>query len=181
VLLVYVLPSTTFGPIPVRVVLIGALAGVLLLEVLRHLAGWELPTIRPHEERRVASFALYAIGLVIAVLAFPEAVAVAVVLGAAFIDPLLGELRLWNDSLPQTMAAGALVYFLIAAPALYLVGHFEWAVAAGLGLVAAVIGVAVEGPVSLVPLDDDLTMTILPGAVLTILLLGAAATGHSLG
>jgi hypothetical protein len=176
VLLVYVLPPTIFGPVPVRVVLVAALIGVLLLEVLRHRAGWELPTIRPHEHRRIASFALYAIGLVFAVLVFPEAVAVAVILGAALIDPLLGELRLHGGPIGSITAAGALAYFALAGPALYLLGHHGLVPSAILGAVAAFLGVAAEGPTSWVPLDDDLAMIVVPGLALTaILLLGSWA------
>ncbi|HTT26377.1 MAG TPA: hypothetical protein VMH90_05395, partial [Thermoplasmata archaeon] len=144
VLLVYVLPANTFGPVPVRVVLLLALAGVLLLELLRRQAGWELPTIRPHEHTRIASFALYAVGLVVAVLVFPEPVAVASVLGAAIVDPLLGELRLIGWTRLRVSCVGLLTYFVLAGGALALLGAVTWPAAAALGAVGAAIAVGVE-------------------------------------
>jgi hypothetical protein len=170
VLLVYVLPSNTFGPVPVRVVLVAALVGVLLLEVLRRRAGWELPTIRPHEHAHVASFALYAIGLVLAVLLFPEPVAIAVVLGAALVDPLRGELRLWRVSGTALWLPGFVVYAGLAATTFVYLGHYDVARAAGATLIVALVGVELEGPTSPIPLDDDLAMTVIPGALLTLLL-----------
>jgi hypothetical protein len=177
VLLVYVLPSNTFGPIPVRVVLVAALLGVLLLEVLRRRAGWELPTIRPHEHARIASFALYAIGLVLAVLLFPEPVAVAVVLGAALVDPLRGELRLRRCSAATLWFSGFVLYAALAAPTFVLLGRYDWVRAAGATLIVSIVGVEMEGPNAPIPFDDDLTMTIVPGALLTFLLWAAMVHG----
>ncbi|HLY76742.1 MAG TPA: hypothetical protein VKT21_02510, partial [Thermoplasmata archaeon] len=93
VLFYYVLPRTLIAWFTAEDLLLIALGLVLLLEVLRWTAGAELPTIRPYEKRRVASYTFYAVALVAAVLLFPLPVALVVVLGTAFVDPLIGELR----------------------------------------------------------------------------------------
>lgn len=169
VLAYYVLPSDFFLVAPNEVVLLLALGAVLLLEVLRHLAGWELPTIRPHERDRVASFAWYALALTGAVLLFPRPVATVVVLGTALIDPVAGEVRLMGRR-----ALYPLVPFAAYAGIAFgvLAGAFGWTLggAAGAALLAAALGVAAEFPKH--PLvDDDLAMTIVPALGLAALLL----------
>ena len=168
VLVYFVLPPDVFVLAPNEVVLLLALGLVLVLEALRHFAGWELPTIRPHERDRIASYAWYAISLTAAVLVFAEPVAVVVVLGTALIDPLAGELRL----LPRRglypfapFAAYAAIAFAV------LVGAFGWGAhgAAAAALVAGALGVAAEFPKH--PLvDDDLAMTFVPALGLTALI-----------
>ncbi|MCI4357835.1 MAG: hypothetical protein L3J95_05695 [Thermoplasmata archaeon] len=179
VLLYYLVPSGFFRVLPNPAVLLLALAVILLVELLRWKAGLELPTIRPFEVGRIASFAYFAVAVVAAVLFFPKPVAVAVVLGTALIDPLIGELRLIRSKPTAYPAAPLVAYALIAFLALRWVGN--WTVlsavlAAGL---AALLAVGVER-VRYRHLDDDLTMTLVPGIALTILLLvtpGAAVLG----
>lgn len=169
VLLIFVVPNGVFGPVPPVDVLLAALAVLLALEALRYTGHLDLPTIRPHERGRVASFAYYGVGLVIAVLAFPKPIAVVAVLGAALVDPLLGELRIRGTRKGLTAAVGGAVYLGIALAALLLIARPPIPDAVGLAALGAVIAVAVEGPGSVVPLDDDLAMTVLPGAALAVL------------
>jgi hypothetical protein len=165
VLVYFVVPSGFFVVVSKEVVLLVALAAVGGIEVLRLGFGVELPTIRGYEARRPASFVFYAVGLVVAVLLFPEPIAVAVVLGTAFVDPLAGELRSsarWRRFQP---ALPLVVYFALAATALAVVGPWPWPDAVGLGALASVVGVAVERW-RFRWLDDDLTMTVVPALVL---------------
>jgi hypothetical protein len=165
-----VLPSDVFVVVSKEDVLLAALAIVLALEALRHLAHWELPTIRPYESHRIASFAFYAIALVAALLLFPRPIAAAVILGTAFIDPLLGELRLRSDRFASTAVPGGVAYAAIAFVAMGAFGGGWTVPVAGLALLAAVLAVAAEWP-TWGPLDDDLAMTLVPGAVLTVAVL----------
>ena len=167
VLLVYVLPRNFFLVVPTDVALVLALAMVLSLELLRHAAGLQMPTIRDREQRTVASFAFFAIGLSLAVLVFPRFIAIPVVLGVVLVDPLLGELRVRHWPLRVVQGIGVGVYLGIAAPLLALFGGVPilWSLAGGLA--AAVCAVALEGPEALLPLDDDLTMSLVPGLLLT--------------
>ena len=166
VLAYYVLPPQFFLVLPTESVLVLALIAVLAIELVRLLGGVEVPTIREYERRRMASYAWYGIALVVAVLIFPKPVAIAVVLGTALVDPLIGELRQsaaayarWYPWLP------VLVYLALAVLPLmwYGWGPVRSAAAAA---VAGVVAVAVERP-KVAEVDDDLAMTILPAVVLT--------------
>lgn len=172
-----ILPPDVFVVLTTEEVLLAALALVLGIEVLRHLAHWELPTIRPYESHRIASFAFYAIALVAALLLFPRPIAAAVILGTAWIDPLLGELRLRWTGVAHTVAPGFAAYALVAGVALVAFGA-PWTFAVlGLALLGAAMAVAAEWP-TWGPLDDDLAMTLAPGAVLTVLVLAAPSLLH---
>jgi hypothetical protein len=168
VLVYYLLPAGFFWILPNSAVLLLALFVVLGLEILRWAGRLELPTIRAFEHRRLASFAYFAIALVAAVLLFPEAIAVAVVLGAALVDPLIGELRLRPSRRWAYPAVPLLAYGAIAVWALGSVGAWSWASALLLGAIAAGVAVGVER-LRYRHLDDDLTMTLLPGIVLAVL------------
>jgi dolichol kinase len=170
VLLVYVLPTGFFVVLPTDIVLLIALAMVLSLEVLRHKAGLQMPTLRPHEAKRIASFAFFAVGLTLAVLLFPQVVAIVVVLGAVLIDPLMGELRLLKLRPLSVRAAGVAGYLAIALPCFLVLGGWSGFDAVGAGIGAAVVATQFEGPQSPIPLDDDLAMVLVPGLLLTTVL-----------
>lgn len=162
----YVLPTRTFVVVSTEQLLLLGLAVVLGLEGLRLARLIEIPTIRHYETDRPASYAFYAVAIVAAILVFPEPIAVAVVLGTATVDPLVGELRLRGPSARRWYPGGPLVaYAALAALALVGVGH--WAAlptVVGAG-VAAVIAVAAERP-KIGGVDDDLAMTLAPAAAL---------------
>jgi len=165
VLLYYVVPGNFFVVAPKQDVLLGALAAALLLEALRHTVGLELPTIRPYEEHRIASFVFYAIALAGAILLFPLPIAVAVVLGTAFVDPIAGGLR-ESESMRRLypyLPFG--VYAGLAFVGLGIIGRWSVGWAVPLALLAAAIGLAAEYPKSRW-VDDDLAMTFAPALVL---------------
>ncbi len=168
VLVLFVLPRDVFGVLPTDTVLLIALAAVLVLEALRRTAGWELPTIRAHEQGRVASYAYFAIGLSAAALLFPRTAAVIAILGAATIDPLLGELRARGLPTRRAAAIGLVVYAGMAVALLAVLGGWTVPDALAGGVLAGAVAIAVEGPGALLPLDDDLAMPLLPGLLLAI-------------
>jgi hypothetical protein len=169
VLLYFVLPRRLIGWFTTEELLLIGLGLVLLLELLRWTLGVELPTIRSYERARIASYTFYAVALVVAVLLFPLPVALVVVLGTAFVDPLIGEIRhsdRWRSTYPWFPGA---VYVLLGASSLILATHwspFAAVLAAG---IAGVIALAVERP-RIPQLDDDLAMTLVPGLVLVALI-----------
>jgi hypothetical protein len=165
VLLYYLIPENFFLLAPKWVVLLAALALVLCLEGLRHVAGLELPTICAYEQRRVASFAFFAIALVLAVLLFPIPVAAAVVLGTALVDPLAGELRVARVGPVAQWGVPIAAYFGLALAGLTLIGRWPTGLSIGIALIAAPIAIAVERPKGRW-LDDDLLMTLVPAVVL---------------
>ena len=164
-LVYYVLPDGFFVIAPKDVIVLAALAAACLLEGLRHAIGFDLPMIRPYEDRRIASFVFYAIALAGAVLLFPVPIAAAVILGTALVDPIAGELRLssrhrtWYPGLPFV------AYSVLAFVGLSLIGGWpvDWAIP--LALVAAAVGLAAEYP-KIPWVDDDLAMTFVPALVL---------------
>ncbi|MCI4348707.1 MAG: hypothetical protein L3J93_00585 [Thermoplasmata archaeon] len=166
VLVYYLLPTGFFVVLPNSRVLLLALFLVLLLEALRILGRIELPTIRPHEHERVASFAYYAVALVAAVLLFPEPIAIAVVLGTAIVDPVIGELRRLPKPRPAQPVLPLLVYSGLAFAALRGIGGWGVHPAILATGIAAVAAVGIES-LRMRSLDDDLTMTLVPGVILT--------------
>jgi hypothetical protein len=176
VLVYYIVPAGALLVVTTRELLVLGLAGVLILEGLRLARLVEIPTIRDYETSRPASYAYYAVALVAALLFFPEAIAVAVVLGTACIDPLIGELRIaplpyrgWYPALP------VLVYAALALIALFLVGGWSPARSVLGAGVAAVLAIVVERP-KIGGVDDDLAMTLVPAlALLAIALIGPGA------
>jgi hypothetical protein len=169
ILLYYVIPRHLVGWFTTADLLLLGLALVIALEILRWTAGVELPTIRPYEKKRIASYTFYAVALVAAVLLFPAPVAFVVVLGTAFVDPLVGELRLsdrWRSTYPWFPGV---VYVLLGAGALILAGHWPAFAAVTFAGIGAVVALAAERP-KIPNVDDDLAMTLLPALVLLGLL-----------
>jgi hypothetical protein len=167
VLVYYFLPTNFFLVAPKAYVLLAALAAVLVLEVLRHSARLELPTLRPYEQRRVASYAFFAIALVAAVLIFPEPVGAAVVLGTALVDPLAGELRAARVRSTTLWAVPAVAYAGLAFVGLWAVGRWPLLDSAVLAVVVAPLAIAVERP-KYHWVDDDLAMTFAPAVALYV-------------
>ncbi|MCI4347141.1 MAG: hypothetical protein L3J97_00795 [Thermoplasmata archaeon] len=170
VLLYYMLPSNVVGGFTREELLLTALGLVLVLELLRWAGGVELPTIRTYERARIASYVFYAIALVAAVLLFPLPIALVVVLGTAFVDPLIGELRLSPRMRSTYPWFPGVVYVLLGSGALILGTHWPPFPAVIFAGVAGVVALAVERP-KIRDLDDDLAMTLVPALVLAAMTL----------
>jgi dolichol kinase len=165
VLAYYLVPTDFFVVAPKEYVLLAVLGVALLLELLRHVAGLQLPTIRPYEEHRVASFVFYAVALAGAILLFPLPIAAAVILGVAWVDPLVGELRLRGARGAYLWGVPVVAYFLLAVVGMAVLGGWPLVDTLGLAVLAALLGVASERP-KLPWLDDDLAMTFVPALAL---------------
>ncbi len=172
VLFYYLLPPGFFVVVSKEVALVLALLFVLVLEVFRQFAGLELPTIRPYERDRVASFAFFAIAIVGAILIFPEPIAAAVVLGTALVDPLVGELRGARAGPVTLWVAPIVAYAVLAFVGLAFIGRAPLVESLGLAAIAAPIAVAVERPKSRW-MDDDLVMTFVPALAMVAVLVVA--------
>ena len=165
VLVYYAIPTNFFVLLPKDEVLVAALLVMFGLEALRHAVGLELPTIRPYESRRVASFVFYSLALVIAVLVFPLPIGAAVVLGTAVVDPLAGELRRGSRPTAVTVGVPLAVYWGLALIGMAAIGRWPVVGAAALAALAAGIAVAAERP-KWPWVDDDLAMTLAPALAL---------------
>jgi len=165
VLVYYALPTDFFVIAPKADILLAAFAALLVLEALRHTAGLELPTIRPYESHRIASFVFFALALVLAVLLLPLPIGAAVVLGTSIVDPVAGELRRQSASPVLTVGIPLGAYGLLAFVGLVAIGGWPAGPSALLAVVAAPLAVAAERP-KWPWVDDDLVMTFVPGLFL---------------
>ena len=161
ILIYYLVPPDLLGPIPNFVLLLLALAAIFVLEALRLRGTIEIPTMRPYEQHRPASYAYFALALVLAILLFPPPIAAAVVLGTSLIDPLIGELRRsasYREAHPWIPFA---LYTAFAFTA--FIGFGAWAPvpALSLAVLAAVLALLAERP-KWTLVDDDLAMTLVP-------------------
>jgi len=170
-LVYYALPTGFFVIAPKEYVLLAALAAVLVVEVLRHAVGLELPTIRPYEVGRVGSFAIFGTAIVIAILLFPLPIGCAAVLGTAIADPLAGELRTSSRFRHVDVLVPFGAYTFLAFVGLALLGRWPAIPSVGLALLAAAIAIAVERP-KVWWYDDDFAMTLVPAVVLYLLAVG---------
>ena len=165
VLVYYLFPDNFFVIAPKVDILLAVLAFVIVLEILRHTAGLQLPTLRPYEVHRVASFVFYSLALVLAIVLFPLPIAAAVILGTSIVDPLLGELRQERASPVLAVGIPLGAYGGLAFLGLVAVGGWPAGPSAVLAAAAAPLAVAAEWPKS--PwVDDDLVMTLVPGLFL---------------
>ncbi|QLH75011.1 MAG: hypothetical protein HPY73_05865 [Methanomassiliicoccales archaeon] len=138
------------------------LASVLVFEMVRRLTGLDIVGLRKYEKWRMAAYAWAAIGLTIVFLTMPFEVAVPAVIGMAWVDPLIGELRSRREDLyPQFPMA---VYFSLTLISL--------TVLVGLDL-ATFIAAAISAPFAIWVerqmfwrLDDDLTMMVFPALLI---------------
>ncbi len=166
-LIYFVLPEEFFLVLPKWEVLLVALAAVWAIEGVRLAFRFDLPMLRPYEERRVASYAFYAIALVGAVLLFPEPIAASVILGTALVDPVAGELRRAGA---RRLYPGVpfVMYTVLALVGLAVLGAWPIAPALALAGIAAVVALAAEYP-KIPWFDDDLSMTFAPAIALYVL------------
>lgn len=168
VLVYYLLPPNVLFGVPNFMIPLLALAAVLVLEALRLTGYVEIPVIRSYEAHRLASYAYFAIAMVVSVLLFPEPIAAAVILGTAVADPLAGELRRSARFRRWYPFAPYVVYVGLATVALLGVGRYPVGSAFGLSVLAGILAMAAEWP-KWGTVDDDLAMTLVPGVVLGLL------------
>ncbi len=154
------------------VLLVGFLCAVIAFESVRLAKGWKLFGLRPHETKQIASFVWAAAGITATLWLFPVEVATAALVGMALVDPLAGTLRAAGARDRITLSSCTLAYFVIALPALGLLGDLAF-----LGCVAvAAVGAALAIPSEWfdVPyVDDDFLMLVVPAigmAALTLVL-----------
>jgi len=151
----YLLPSDMYGSgLPRELVVLAFLVPVLAVEAYRLARRPKIPGLRENEEKRVSAVAWGAVGLAVSFVFFPQRLVVPCVLGMAFVDPLIGELRPgWPKCYPYLPAA---VYFLIC-----LACGLGWAIS----ILATVVALAAEAP-KLPQIDDDFRMLMAPLAAL---------------
>jgi len=143
---------------------------IIIIEYLRLKNKFELVGMRDYEQTRVAGFVWFATGTSILFIftemgAFPQSIAIATIIMAAYTDPVIGEA---NRNLGGNwgLGLGFLCAFLIYVS---VIGSIFYSV------MGALVAVIVERP-KLKWFDDDLAMQIFPAAILSILWLSGLGT-----
>ncbi len=120
--------------------------------------------MRAYERGRVASYAYFAVATGALLLLFPQPIAVPCLVGAALLDPVIGEFRSRGRTRLGVILATTLGL------ALFIL--LDWSIlASSVATLAILTGELVTIPY----LDDDFLMPILPALALTVLL--AAGVG----
>lgn len=159
VLVYYHLPGEILG-LDRRFALVMFMVGVLMVDGLRLMYGWSIPGTRPFERRRISSASWAGFGFMLAFLLFPEHLVVPVILGMAWVDPLMGELRSAGRFHPLPAGLGAYIPLFVLVHGVFYPGY-GWGLTAVLGSLAGISAVLIEnyGPIWL---DDDISMVLLP-------------------
>ena len=139
---------------------------IITIEYLRLKNKFELVGIRDYEQTRVAGFVWFVSGTFIIFIftelgAFPQSIAIATIIMAAYTDPVIGEANRklgGNWGLGIGFFCGFLIYMAVLGSIFY-------------SSIGALVAVIVEKP-KLKWFDDDLAMQIFPAAILSILWLG---------
>jgi hypothetical protein len=99
------------------------LSGVLIVEGWRLKSGRHIFGMRAYEEKRVSALAWFSVGMSMALLLFEMHFVVPVVIGMAFVDPLIGEIKRRNKILYPPLPL--LVYGIIVFSCLFILAELS--------------------------------------------------------
>ena len=139
-------------------------------ELVRLRRGLRVPGLRQHESNAIASFAWAAAGITIGLWLLPMELATPVLVGLALVDPMAGELRRITPARVPQVGLPALAYFVICLSALIVMSETGFTLSLLVSLSGALSAVGIER-LHIRYIDDDLLMVIVPGAVMSTLLL----------
>ncbi|MFA5313292.1 MAG: hypothetical protein WC375_08285 [Methanomassiliicoccales archaeon] len=146
--------------------LIFLLMMVFLFETIRRISGLNVVGLRNYERMRMAAYAWAALGLTFVFLTMPFEVAVPAVIGMAWVDPLIGELRTRKSELYPGVPIA--VYFSLTLIALtLLLGLNVWTFIAAAASAPAAVWVEKQ---RFWKLDDDMTMMVMPAVLIWVIL-----------
>lgn len=138
----------------------------LAVEALRLKTGKVFFGLREYEEKRVSAFAWFAIGMSIALLWFEMVYVVPVVIGMAFTDPLIGEIKLKNERLYPVLPF--VIYGMIMFLCLLILSEMKIGLLILLTFVATFFAIPAERW-EIKYIDDDFLMIVIPLIALTAL------------
>lgn len=142
-LIYYFIPSTLFfSPYDKNYAMLVALICVFEFEYIRVAKNWQIPGLRPYEKYRFSAVFWSAIGLFICYLMCPYFVGIPVVVAAALVDPLMGELRRKHSRFSHLI--GFIVYFLIFFVSLAFFSNLSSFHITVICLTTAVVGIVCE-------------------------------------
>jgi len=163
-LVYYLLPDKIFW-IPKEVLVLIVLFAVLLLEAVRLFTGRIFFGLREYERGQISAYAWAAIGLTAALFFFPMPLVICSVVGLAWTDPLIGEMRK-KRKMRYYPALPFIMYFLIVATSLILFSDIHLISVLIIGIVGSIVAISAEKPKT--PVDDDFLMLIVPLVVMTL-------------
>lgn len=143
---------------------------IAAFETVRLWKGMTFLGLRHHERDSIASFAWAAAGITIGLWLLPMELATPVLVGLAFVDPLAGELRRATRSTTWQLGLPVAVYTAICLSALIALSELSLPLMCLISLSGAVSAVGIER-LHVRYLDDDFLMVVVPGAVMSTLLL----------
>lgn len=150
---------------PQKIIHIGILAFVFfvfLFEKLRIRTRLVMFGQRLNEASRVSSFAWTMLSIAIILFFVPVHFAIPLVATCAFVDPLMGELRLHQVNKKIVIACGILCAFVIWFTCAFIYHFSFW-----IGILPALIAVVIEQP-NLKWIDDNALMLLVPMLVVLI-------------
>lgn len=166
----YIVPENMWIGISRNAVLLSLLLIVYIVELLRHYRGGikYLP-IRKNEESKIASYVWACTAIVIALLFFPVQFSVPSIIGWAFVDPLIGELRR-QKLMRYYPVLPVIVYILLFSIGLQFYIDFRTTKFWLYAIVAMCSSIGIESIQFLKErkIDDDFSMIIVPLVLLTV-------------
>jgi hypothetical protein len=158
-LLYYVLPDPLWegGP-PKEVGLLLVFIVALTFELLRLLLNFKVVGMRSYESEQISAGAWSAIALTFTFLFFPYQYAVPVVIGMAWIDPLIHYLRKWKSKLYPPLPLALYFLITIVSLSILMTPTLLTLIAA---LVGTVLAIAAESYKTKY-VDDDFLMIVVP-------------------
>lgn len=139
---------------------------VLIFEGVRLKKGKLFFGLRNYEKKRISAFAWFAIGMGLALLFFKMVYVVPVVIGMAFIDPLIGEIKRRKKSLYPMVPS--VIYGIIVFPCLMLLSKMSMVPLILFTLTATFSAISAEHW-DIKYVDDDFLMIVIPLLALSAL------------
>lgn len=166
----YLVPEHLAFGVPRWILLILFLGGIVGFETYRHVKGFTIIGLRPHERQQIASFVWAAAGITLVLWVFPHDIASAALVGMAIVDPLAGEMRSRGIGDGGTVSASLAVYFGLCFAVLLVADSRPATESLLLCSVATVIAVGSER-FKMRYIDDDFLMAVLPATSMAALAL----------
>jgi hypothetical protein len=163
-LIYYLLPNVLLPGFYKWYGVLGIVGGTLVVEIIRLRRSKVLFGLREYEKTRISAFAWFALGMGVALLLFEMEFVVPVVIGMAFIDPLIGEIR--RNKIELYPLIPLVCYgFIMLICLLFLSSHnfFFVMILTVLGTVTAIAAESLD----VKSIDDDFLMIVIPLLVLS--------------
>lgn len=165
-LVYYLLPEELFPGFYKWYGVLIILFATLAVEAVRLKTGMIFFGLRKYEEKRISAFAWFSIGMAIALLWFEMVYVVPVVIGMAFIDPLIGEIKRKNERFYPVLPS--VIYGMIMFSCLLILSEMNSGLLILFTFTATFFALLAERW-DIKYIDDDFLMIVIPLLALTAL------------